>query len=140
MCTRFSAIFFGDSLSKYRKMPTGKEKKRTPSKLRSLVCNKAENGVCCDEPTLIATLQVELFFNVLVVVSLRPENRGSRRAITRDGRPAPRGTLPAGKGGFPAPTRPVKMIKTAGKLRGKIKARISTFPIEETNDGTILQH
>ena len=107
MCTRFSAIFFGDSLSKYRKMPTGKEKKRTPSKLRSLVCNKAENGVCCDEPTLIATLQVELFFNVLVVVSLRPENRGSRRAITRDGRPAPRGTLPAGKGGFPALPRTV---------------------------------
>ena len=34
---------------------------------------------------------------------------------------------PAGKGGFPAPPRPVKMIKTAGKLRGKIKARISTF-------------
>ena len=31
-----------------------------------------------------------------------------------------------GKGGFPAP-RPVKMIKTAGKLRGKIKVRISTF-------------
>ena len=58
---------------------------------------------------------------------------------TRDGRPVPRGTLPAGKGGFPAPPRavgrggfpapprPVKMIKTAGKLRGKIKARISTF-------------
>ena len=46
---------------------------------------------------------------------------------SRDGRPAPRGTLPAGKGGFPAPPRPVKMIKTAGKLRGKIKARISTF-------------
>ena len=55
---------------------------------------------------------------------------------SRDGRPAPRGTLPAGKGGFPtlprtvgregfpAPTRPVKMIKTAGKLRGKIKAYI----------------
>ena len=100
-------FFFGDSLSKYRKMPTGQEKKRTLSKLRSLVCNKAENGVCCDEPTLIATLQVELFFNVLVVVSLRPENRGSRRAITRDGRPAPRGTLPAGKGGFPALPRTV---------------------------------
>ena len=55
---------------------------------------------------------------------------------TRDGRPVPRGTLPAGKGGFPAPPRavgrggfpapprPVKMIKTAGKLRGKIKAYI----------------
>ena len=55
---------------------------------------------------------------------------------TRDGRPAPWGTLPAGRGGFPAPprtvgrggfpapTRPVKMIKTAGKLRGKIKAYI----------------
>ena len=57
----------------------------------------------------------------------------------RDGRPVPRGTLPAGKGGFPAPPRavgrggfpapprPVKMIKTAGKLRGKINTRISTF-------------
>ena len=56
------------------------------------------------------------------------------RVRVRDGRPAPRGTLPAGRGGFPAPprtvgrggfpapTRPVKMIKTAGKLRGKIKA------------------
>ena len=65
---------------------------------------------------------------------------------TRDGRPAPRGALPAGRGGFPAPprtvgrggfpapprtvgrgglpapTHPVKIIKTAGKLRGKIKA------------------
>ena len=61
------------------------------------------------------------------------------RVDGRDGRPVPRGTLPAGKGGFPAPPRavgrggfpapprPVKMIKTAGKLRGKIKARISTF-------------
>ena len=74
--------FFGDSLSKYRKMPTGQEKKRTLSKLRSLVCNKAENGVCCDEPTLLATLQVELLFNILVVVILRPGNRRSRRAIT----------------------------------------------------------
>ena len=57
----------------------------------------------------------------------------------RDGRPAPRGTLPAGKGGFPAPSRavgkggfptpprPIKMIKMAGKLRGKINAPISTF-------------
>ena len=66
----------------------------------------------------------------------------------RDGRPAPRGTLPAGRGGFPAPPRtvgkggspapprPVKMIKTAGKLRGKIKARISIF----SNNKTILQH
>ena len=42
--------------------------------------------------------------------------------IIRDGRPAPRGTLHAGRGGFPAPTCPVKMIKTAGKLWGKIKA------------------
>ena len=32
-----------------------------------------------------------------------------------------------GRGRFPAPPRPVKMIKTTGKLRGKIKARISTF-------------
>ena len=47
-------------------------------------------------------------------------------------RPAGKGGFPAlpravGRGGFPAPPRPVKMIKTAGKLRGKIKARISTF-------------
>ena len=49
---------------------------------------------------------------------------GADSAGIRDGRPAPRGTLPAGRGGFPAPTRPVKMIKTAGKLRGKIKAYI----------------
>ena len=26
---------------------------------------------------------------------------------SRDGRPAPRGTLPAGRGGFPAPSRTV---------------------------------
>ena len=32
-----------------------------------------------------------------------------------------------GGGGFPALPRPVKMIKTAGKLRGKINTRISTF-------------
>ena len=32
-----------------------------------------------------------------------------------------------GRGGFPAPPRPVKMIKTTEKLWGKIKARISTF-------------
>ena len=32
-----------------------------------------------------------------------------------------------GKGGFPTPPRPIKMIKMAGKLQGKIKARISTF-------------
>ena len=54
--------------------------------------------------------------------------------LVRDGRPALRGgggSLPRpalwGGGGFPAPTRPVKMIKTAGKLRGKINTRISTF-------------
>ena len=69
-----------------------------------------------------------------------------RKVVSRDGRPVPRGTLPAGKGGFPAPPRavgrggfpappravgrgglpapprPVKIIKTAWKLRGKIKA------------------
>ena len=49
------------------------------------------------------------------------------------GDPSPRGRggsppRPAlwGGGGFPAPTHPVKLIKTARKLRGKIKARIST--------------
>ena len=45
------------------------------------------------------------------------------------GFPAPPRTV--GRGGFPAPTHPVKMIKTAGKLRGKIKARISTFSNRE---------
>ena len=66
----------------------------------------------------------------------RREKKGKSNISVRDGRPAPRGTLPAGRGGFPAPprtvgrggfpapTRPVKMIKTAGKLRGKIKAYI----------------
>ena len=34
---------------------------------------------------------------------------------------------PRGEGGSPAPPRPVKMIKTAGKLRGKIRAWISAF-------------
>ena len=47
-------------------------------------------------------------------------------------RPAGRGGFPApprtvGKGGFPGPPLPVKMIKTVGKLGGKIKARNSTF-------------
>ena len=47
---------------------------------------------------------------------------------------------PAGRGGFPAPPRPVKMIKTAGKLRGKIKARISNFSNRgKQYDGTISQ-
>ena len=41
------------------------------------------------------------------------------------GAPAPPRAV--GRGGFPAPPGPVKMIKTAGKLRGKIKAWISTF-------------
>ena len=30
---------------------------------------------------------------------------------------------------FPSPPRPIKIIKTAGKLQGKIKAQISTFSI-----------
>ena len=111
-------------------MPTGQEKKRTLSKLRSLVCNKAENGVCCDEPTLIATLQVELFFNVLVVVSLRPENRGSRRAITRDGRPAPRGRggsppCPALWGGGGSPPR--KNDQNRGEVAGQNKGLYLNF-------------
>ena len=57
--------------------------------------------------------------------------------------PRPAGNPPRRKGGFPprpalwggggSPPRPVKMIKTAGKLRGKIKAQISISPIQETN-------
>ena len=39
-------------------------------------------------------------------------------------------------GGQGSASRPVKMIKTAGKLRGKIKAWISIF----SNNKTILQH
>ena len=72
-------------------------------------------------------LQVEMLSTCSQILSIR------------DGRPAPRGTLPAGKGGSP-PAPPNKKIKTAGKLHGKMNARISTSPIEETNDGTILQH
>ena len=83
----------------------------------------------------------------------RIEQRGAKGSKNgRDGRPVPRGTLPAGKGGFPAPPRavgrggfpapprPVKMIKTAGKLQGKIKAQISNFSNRGNQyDGTILQ-
>ena len=43
------------------------------------------------------------------------------------GNPPPHPAPHCGEGGFPALTRLVKMIKTAGKLRGKIKAWISTF-------------
>ena len=32
------------------------------------------------------------------------------------------------------------MIKTAGKLWGKLKAQFSIFSTEGTNNGTILQH
>ena len=77
------------------------------------------------QPSLSAMYQVRSF-----VCVTRPRSDHSR-----DGRPAPRGTLPAGRAGEvprPAPSR--KMIKTAGKLRGKIKAQISHFSnIEETN-------
>ena len=52
-------------------------------------------------------------------------NRDGRPARGEGGFPAP--SRAVGRGGVPAPPRPVKMIKTAGKLRGKIKARISTF-------------
>ena len=34
---------------------------------------------------------------------------------------------PRREGWFPSPPRPIKIIKTAGKLQGKIKAQISTF-------------
>ena len=50
---------------------------------------------------------------------------------SRDGRcgegGVPRLAPRYGEGGFLAPPRPVKRIQTAGKLRGKIKAQISTF-------------
>ena len=67
----------------------------------------------------------------------------AHRISFKDGRPVPQGRgaprpAPQGRGGspprpalfvggFPAPLCPVKMIKKAGKLRGTIKARISTF-------------
>ena len=46
---------------------------------------------------------------------------------TRDGRPAPRGTLPAGRGGVPRPAPPAKMIRSAGKWRGKKKVTFSNL-------------
>ena len=47
---------------------------------------------------------------------------------------------PRREGGFPAPPRPVKMIKITGKLRGKIKAWISNVSNTGNQyDGTILQ-
>ena len=58
---------------------------------------------------------------------------------SRDGRLAPRGTFPAGRGGFPAPPRPAgrgggpcpappaKMIRSAGKWRGKKKVTFSNL-------------
>ena len=56
---------------------------------------------------------------------------------TRDGRPAPH----CGEGEVPRPAPSRKMIKTAGKLRGKIKARISNFSNRGNQyDGTIIQH
>ena len=48
--------------------------------------------------------------------------------------------LTVGRVGFPAPPHPLKMFKTAGKLRGKIKAQISNFSNGGNQyDGTILQ-
>ena len=46
--------------------------------------------------------------------------------------------IPQGMGGFPAPPRPVKMIKTVGKLWGKIKAWISTGGNKWWNNITTL--
>ena len=86
----------------------------------------------CHGPGLPYSCLHKTASNSLMEVMLRLHHL----ARFRDGRPAPQGTLPAGRGGFPAPprtvgrggfpapTRPVKMIKTAGKLRGKIKAYI----------------
>ena len=64
------------------------------------------------------------------------------------GMPRPAGNPPRGEGGgsppCPAlrgrggsPPRPIKMIKTAGKLRGKIKARISIFLQQQNNITTL---
>ena len=53
-----------------------------------------------------------------------PHGEGGLPALpcaVRRGGPLPR----------PAPPRPLKTIKTVGKLRGKIKARISTFSNRE---------
>ena len=62
-------------------------------------------------------------FSILLVVALEMFQAGMDPPPRGEGGlPAPPRTV--GRGGFPAPTRPVKMIKTAGKLRGKIKARI----------------
>ena len=63
---------------------------------------------------------------MLMVVKVYPPGMGAPPR----GEPSPRG----GAGSPPRPAllgggvpRPVKMIKTVGKLRGKIKASISTF-------------
>ena len=69
-----------------------------------------------------------ILINIMACVRLTPKVKfppdrvGLCEIEIRDGRPAPPRTV--GRGGFPALTRPVKMIKTAGKLRGKIKAYI----------------
>ena len=92
-----------------------------------------------------STVSIKVCFGVLIhrcngfQWPSRKNNLYLSDALIRDGRPALRGALPAGRGGspprpalwggggLPAPPCPVKMIKTAGKLRGKVKARISTF-------------
>ena len=92
---------------------------------------------CCRKAQNVDFSLAEILSKPLLLMSMMVLDICRRRS--RDGRPVPRGTLPAGKGGFPAPPRavgrggfpapprPVKMIKTAGKLRGKINTRISTF-------------
>ena len=65
---------------------------------------------------------------------------------TRDGRPVPRGTLPAGKGGFPAPPRavgrggfpapPRKNDQNRGEVAGQNKGRVVRAEEERGRNGT----
>ena len=68
---------------------------------------------------------VDIFLSKSFKPGMDAPPRGEPYSRGRGGSP-PRPTLWGG-GGSPPPPRPVKKIKTAGKLRGKIKARISVF-------------
>ena len=68
---------------------------------------------------------VILGLSFLVYTTKLTQQGWTPRPAGRWGLPAPSRTV--GRGRFPARPCPVKVIKTAGKLRGKIKARISKF-------------
>ena len=118
-------------------------------KSRVLWCSRASppTPICKLVFDLLSIMwKVEFWF--VLFITKYPGFSRSQKDYFQQGwtpRPAGRGGFPApprtvGRGGLPAPTRPVKMIKTAGKLRGKIKAQISNFSNRGNQyDGTILQ-